>query len=491
MKPSSQHDSIALVRTLCVGLATSPLRGSSGCRRRAWERALAWVGLVAIALVSSAQGARAENDMLRLYVRPAAAPTPVLKYALLPAAADLNSGNPAEAYFKCFMEQSPFFYSKEAVAEREKYQTMPLTELPVAMLRGYGGNALRQADWGARLNALDWQDQVGGLNSHAAELGQLQVLARALRVRFRAELAERRYPDAMRSAQTMLALARHLGEHPSEVGGLMGMSVAHLALVTLRELVQQPGCPNLYWALTDLPSPLVDLRRGVQGRRAALADDLGSLRDDAAMTDAELESWVSRLSGSINFAREQAGRPPRNVRAQFRALASNAEHVRIARRRLTEAGVARETVSALPPTQVIALDAKRQFEIAQDERIKLLPVPLWQTAPVGIHAEEEERGFLDVLLPNIARLRQAQAALEQEVAVLRHIEALRLHAGVAGRLPANLTEVSVPLPNDPANGKPLVYEASGPTAHLHAALLPGVSRNQQGPVDFELILLKR
>lgn len=501
MKPSSLHDSFHLVPNLCVGVPVATLcvgisksRGAAkrAFPRRAWERATLCFSLAMVVLTAVPPGARAENDMVRLYVRPAAAPTPALKYALLPDDSDLNPGNPAQAYFRCFMEQSRFFYSEEAVAERERFQTLPLTELPLEKLRGYGGNALRQADWGARLNALDWQDESGGLDARTAELGQLQVLARALRVRLRAEVAERRYPDAIVSAQTMLALARHLGEHPSEVGGLMGMSVAHLALVTVRELVQQPGCPNLYWALTDLPGPVVDLRRGVQGRRAALASDLASLRGDAAMTDAELESWVSRLSGSINFAREQAGRPPRNVRGQFRALAGNSEYVRTARRRLTEAGVARDILSALPPAQVIALDAKRQFEIAQDERIKLLSIPLWQTAPAGIHADEDGQGLLDVLLPNIGRLRQAQAALEQEVAVLRHIEALRLHAaGVAGRLPAKLTDLSVPLPNDPANGKPLVYEASGTTAHLHAALLPGVSRYQQGPVDFELIFLKR
>jgi hypothetical protein len=446
-------------------------------------------GLVVMAFV---QGAQADDGVVRLYVRPAPAPIPALKYALLPDAGELNAGNPAEAYFKCFMEQSYFFYnSKDAVAERERYQTIPLTELPAAMLRGYGGNALRQADWGARLNALDWQDQFGDFDSHAAELGQLQVLARALRVRFRAEVAERAYPEALRSAQTMLALSRHLGEHPSELGGQLGLSFAHIAVVTLREMVQQPGCPNLYWALADLPCPLVDLRRGVQGRRASLARDLALLHSDSAMTEAEVDSWVGRLSGSLNFAREQAGRPPRNVRAQFGKLTANAEHVRSARGRLIEAGLARDSVSAFPPAQVVALDEKRRFEVAQDECIKLLPVPVWQCAPAKDSGDRAEHGFLSDLLPNISRTRQALAALEQEVAILRHVEALRLHAAThGGRLPAKLSELAAPLPSDPANGKAFVYEVSGTTAHLHAALIPGVRREQQGPVDFEVILLK-
>src|SRR6185369_13498284 len=97
----------------------------------------------------------------------------------------------------------------------------------------------------------------------------------------------------------------HLGEHPSEVANLLGLWVAHLSLNTLVEMVQQPGCPNLYWALTDLPCPLVDLRKGVQGERTLVAAELGVLRDDTAMTEAELEKFVSRFLGVLNFAREQ------------------------------------------------------------------------------------------------------------------------------------------------------------------------------------------
>ena len=32
----------------------------------------------------------------------------------------------------------------------------------------------------------------------------------------------------------------------------------------LEEMLQQPGCPNFFWALTDLPSPFIDLHKGLQ-----------------------------------------------------------------------------------------------------------------------------------------------------------------------------------------------------------------------------------
>ena len=77
----------------------------------------------------------------------------------------------------------------------------------------------------------------------------------ALEVRFRAEVAGRRFDDAIRTAKTMLALGRHLGEHPSEVANLIGLWVVHLSLDTLEEMVQQPGCPNLYWARNPICRP--------------------------------------------------------------------------------------------------------------------------------------------------------------------------------------------------------------------------------------------
>ena len=109
--------------------------------------------LAVVALTAFPLGLRAEEPAVHLNVRPMAAPKPALKYQLLPEVGELNPGNAAQNYLKCFMEQRNFFFSKEAVADRARYQTMPLAELPVNKLRDYGGYALRQADWAARLDA--------------------------------------------------------------------------------------------------------------------------------------------------------------------------------------------------------------------------------------------------------------------------------------------------------------------------------------------------
>jgi hypothetical protein len=430
----------------------------------------------AIVLAAVPSNSRADEAVVHLTVRPMPAPKPALKYQLLPELRELKPGNAAQNYLKCFMEQRTFFYGKQAVADRARYQAMPLAELPADELRDYGGFALRQADWAARLDAVDWQAvqqlQDGGVEALPGELGPLQLLATALQVRFRGEVAGRRFDDAVRTAKTMFALGRHLGEHPTAVANLVGLWVAHLSLNALEEMVQQPGCPNLYWALTDLPFPLVDLRKGVQGDSTRVAGELRLLREDAPMTEADVETIVGRLSGVVSFTREQAGRAPRSLRTGLRARGNDPARVCAARSRLVEAGCAEDRVKELPPLQVILLDEKRAFEIQRDERLKLLAVPLWQLDSLA--GSEERYGdllFAD-LLPQIVKLRRAQGQLEQQIALLRHVEALRLYAAEHnGKLPETLSDIHVPLPGDPLSGKPFLYTVEGATAHIRGSTL--------------------
>ena len=450
---------------------------------------------VALALVPVVSGAG--EPAVHLSVRPMPAPKPALRYQLLPEVGELNPGNPAQYYLRCFCEQRNFFFSKEAVAERARYRSMPLAELPADQLRDYGKGPLQQADWAARLDALDWQAQprlkAEGMGLALPELGPLRILAAALQVRFRAEVAGRRFDDAVRTAKTSFALARHLGEHPTVAANLVGLWVADLPLDTLEEMVQQPGCPNLYWALTDLPGPLVELRKGLQGDGVLVAADLRPLRNDAPMTADELNEVVSSVFGRIGFAREQTGQAPRNLRAELRARVKDPSRVRAARRRLVEAGCAEGRVREFPPTQVILLDEKRAYQVRRDEDMKLLALAPWQIDTL-VRGEDWGRGgegLLADLAPDVLKARRTQGRLEQRVALLRHVEALRLYAAAHhGRLPAKLADLPVPLPDDPSTGKPFRYRLDGATGHLIGSPSRGEDKNPAYNIHYEVRIRK-
>jgi len=406
----------------------------------------------------------------QLTVHPAAEPKPALKYQLLPEVRELKPGNPVQWYMRCFMEQRNFFFRKDVVAERAKQRTMPLKDLPAEGLRDYGGNALTQADWGARLDTPDWQvlDRVhtDGPDLRLPELGPLRELAGALQVRFRGEVARRDFDDAIRTAKTMFALARHLGESPASAANRLGLTIADMTLDTLTEMVQQPGCPNLYWALTDLPCPLVELRKGAQGDRTLADTELRTLRE-AALTDADMEEVVSRISGRAGFARVQAGKPPRNLRAELAARVKDADAVSAARQRLIDAGVGKEAVAGVSALQVLLLDEKRAFEVRRDDEMKLLSLKLWEIDAPVVQKKGASEGLFTDLLPQLGEARRAQGRLEQRVAILRHVEALRIYAAAhAGKMPEKLADAGVPLPDDPFTGKPFSYTLDGTTAKL-------------------------
>lgn len=471
----------------------------------------------AMALAALPLAGRCGETVVRLAVPPMSAPKPALKYLLLPEVRELKPGNPAQYYLRCFMEQRNFFFTKYSNEQRARYLSMPLAELAAEKTRNYGGNALRQVDWAARLNAIDWEMvqrmQSEGVDLSLPELGPLRILAEALQVRFRIEVAGRRFDDAVRSAKTMFALARHLGEFPAESANFLGLSVAGRAVDTLQEMVQQPGCPNLYWALTDLPCPLVGLRKGLQGDCTLKETELRQIRADAVLSEEQLEKVVSRLSGVMSLDREQAGREPRSFRASLAARGKDAHRVRAARarlfaaRRAAAAGQApdrkisrafldsvlelytvKDRIDKFSSLQVILLDEKHQYEVQRDERMKLLGLEPWQMDALK-SAETERRAdslFAD-FLPHVVPARRKQAALEQRLALVRHIEALRLYAaGHEGKLPEKLSEITVPLPVDPFTGKPFAYKKDGAVAQLRGCLHHEAEKNTVYNVRYEV-----
>lgn len=418
------------------------------------------------------------ETVIRMSVQPMPAPKPALKYQLLPELLEMNPGNPVQAYSKCFAEQYSFWRNKEAVEKREKWQTMPLKDLPTKELHNYGAIPLRQADYAARLDTPDWQILVqfkrDGPLLLLPDIQRLRDLARALKVRFRVEVAERRFDDALRTAKTMFALARHLGEHPALVGEMVGISVASQTIGPLDEMIAQPDCPNLFWALTDLPRPLIDLRKGVQGDRMMMTDLFALIDEQAPMSEAQVRQAVDRIRRLVKDAHVSS-----NVSNWLLALATDEDHVRAARKRLIEAGLTQDKVKQFAAAQVILVDEKLEFTVRRDESLKALTLPYWQATAILSAALPPRKEHKDAPLRwlweprgEFQQMKQSQTRLDQRIALLRSVEALRIYvAEHEGKLPAKLDDIRLPLPVDPVTGKPFSYKVDGKTAHLHGAPL--------------------
>ena len=445
---------------------------------------------------------------IALTVSAMAEPRPALRYTLLPELKDMNPGNPIQGYIKCFMEQNHFFFDKTSYQNRDKWLTMPLKDLPLDKLRDYGGVALRRADDSARLETPDWQILLElkkeGIDLLLPEVQQMRRLAASLKVRFRAEVAAKRFDAAIKSAQTMFALARHLGEHPTLIGDLVGVAIALVAIGPIEEMLQQPDCPNLYWALTDLPKPFIDLRKGMQGERAILQKEFAPFDRGTPLDAAEIDRVLKRLDQLLYDTQLESGlsaslppagewipvieekRPkPSDL---LRERAKDAALVGAARKRVIDMELAEEKAKALPALQILLLDAKNAYEIRRDDEAKWINTP-WPKAEAAVSKLGKPGEFYEQLVPNTTKIARARARLDQRLALLRHVEAIRLYAAAhGGKLPASLADIDVPLPADPFTGKPFRYSVEGKTATLHGTPPRGAEKIAGFNVEYRVTI---
>jgi hypothetical protein len=457
--------------------------------------------LAAVPSAALAQKPPAPTEtVVRMTVQPAAAPQPALKYRLLPQLKDMEPGNPILGYQKCFNEQQNFWYRKDAIANRVKWQDMPLHDLPLQEVRNYGytmKGPLGRADHAARLANPDWQILLQlkreGPTLLLPDVQQLRELADALRVRFRAQLAEHNYDDALVTAQTLFALSRHMGQHPTLIVNLVGTAVANRDALTLEEMIQQPDCPNLYWALADLPHPLLSLRAGLGGEGVMADWIFAGLNGREAVTEAQLRQVVDRID---ELAKTEKPRPL-DAPAWLEAHARDKDYVAAACRRLTESGLAAERLKELPALQVVFLDQRREYEARRDEMLKWMTLPYWQ-GEAGLQAAMSDNarattpaGKLAALQQLPAVTRKASARVQQRLDLLQHVEALRLYAAEHdGKLPAHLSDIALPLPVDPFTGKAFVYESDGQTAVVRGTPPKGEEKSAPYNVRYEVTIKK-
>lgn len=439
---------------------------------------------LSFALIASGAPAPGKDRQIVLDVQPAPAPVSALKYQLLPELSETNPGNAIPAYLKCFAEQHRFFFQKESAEERDRLVNCPLSDIKPGSLKDYGGSALRQADYAARLEYADWnilpQLRRDGYWLLLPEVQQMRTLAQALVVRCRAEVADRDFVAAVRTLTTIFALARHMGEHPTVITGLVGTAIAQMGVNVLEEFVQQPGAPNMYWALTSLPTPLVDLRKSISGERLMAQHGLGKLSDpDRVWTPEEVALAVQKakeLAAISELSEEDRKLGGPWIEARLKDDAWMAE----ARKYLTEHGFAADKVAKYPPEQVLYSKLLHKANVYRDEGLKWYSVPYWQAESALAELENRPTDLEEKLsrIPALAvpRVKGAHTRLEQRLGLLRTVEAIRLAAAKnGGKLPDSLSDLSVPLPVDPATGKTFSYKIDGMTALVEAKPVPSPS----------------
>lgn len=434
--------------------------------------------------------AAAEPPVTTLRVTPRAQPDPALRYRLLPPITRLRPGNAAVMYLMA----GDALHDPQWTDEHQSWLDMPLADLPrdeIDKLVGSAGD-LQMLDQAARRSRIEWDNANlvdNGVAALLPHVNQLRALTRRLALRIRLHVARRDYDAAVRDLQTGLALAHHLQEGGTLIETLVGIAIARAMLERIEELVQQPDAPNLYWALTQLPRPLVSVRRGMEFEQhivgfimqrfyrehadRSILEQAGAMQDRAGLLVDSLTTWVYGL----NVALPGVGEGHTRVRTMAAGIVIQ-QYPRAKRYLIEEKGMTPQQVEALPVTAVSLTFILDRYRHWRDEMFKWMALPYWQAEPfiadmnerLGAAVTGLEGGWpFTMLLPAVSSALRAQASLDRHVALLRCVEAIRLYAAHHdGRLPASLDALDAPAPIDPMTGKPFDYHAAEGVARLTA-----------------------
>lgn len=445
-----------------------------------------------VALAQPSQEPKDGKLVIPITITPAAAPKPLSRYYLTPQYTDTQPGNRVPGFMKAFAEQRNFF-AKEPSEQREKWNQMPLADLPLDDIKASGcvgglayrktphaftegaGRPLGDVDEAARLLTSDWQIwfnlRLNGVGTLLPEVQGMRELASVLKVRMRYEIRTGDFEKAAYSARTFYGLASSFETHPTLIALLVGIAIETIGLNAVEEMIQQPGCPNLYWSLTELPAEVFNSRTPAQGERVIIQAHFKELAGEEVLSEAAVKKMADTIDMILAIADEGGKKGPKPSE-RFAELAKDEKKLAAFRKELIAAGRKADAVNQFPPLQVVLAHNLLRYDILLDEFYSVMQLPhpeaMKQATEAKAKLDEEADALLAKgLLPTITKVKGAHTRIQQRVAYLRVIEAVRLHAHEnGGKLPEKLADIKLPLPKDPVTGKEFEYSVKGDVATL-------------------------
>jgi hypothetical protein len=474
---------------------------------------LLWPAIAAFCIASAANMSHGELTVIedadgqqgltvfKMTVTPAAEPEPALKHRLTLRQRELKPGNAATHYSRAFPEggvEAIWRRLQQEHGDEEVHQwydiATPAAQIPWEKARAAAANFHDAIDHfiapGSERIDCDWGHgiitELRGPDIYGFRLPEIQsmrTISRSLMLVTRIAVADRDYSQAIDLLRMNYRLGENVAKSPFIVSGLVGLAICGMGNTAVIDLIASPDSPNLYWALAELPRPLVDLRTSIR-HELSFNVAIFPFMDSPETAQHSPQQWAQLLAEGLRSLGTLDGGKPQLSEWQSQAAVAGLSLVAYpaAKQRLTALGMDAATVEAMPVGQVIAIDAAREFRRIADEMEKWWYVPLTQ---VKANDSDDFRsgGPLDgnfakaaaqAMLPALESVRSAEVRVLWQLNALQTIEALRMHAAKTGKLPASLDEITaVPLPQNPATGKPYQYRRDGETAILELPFSDG------------------
>lgn len=438
-----------------------------------------------------------------VHLVPGPAPLEMHRYLLEVDYHTKKPGDTLEIYMKPRKERVEKFKKENAWLENiSELVSMPQAQLPREVEKIRAWDLLKEMDEAAGLSTADWRKVTFELkNPLPGEIMQLMEMTNYLWLRGRAELKAGDYPAMVKTACTMLTMARVVGDGPNLIHHLVGIAIGQNTVNLLLEGMGKPGVPNLYWAWKAVPEKGIPFRRSISGEAYQINMYLPGLRDMLLsgkirkIPDRELDELVDKVfaiseisDAVLGFA--VGGKPKEKSplgemweKARFRKQVANLGPY--GREFLQSRGISKKELDEISDIQAAFLGEVAYWEELVDEFCKWTEFPLYIATPelnkfqakVTARPQPEsglKRGFLigggdssGSTVKSFMVMYQSNCQFNRLLKAVHVMEALRLHAAATGAWPSTLDEIRlVPVPGDPTTGKPFLYKRNGKKAIL-------------------------
>jgi len=450
--------------------------------------------LGALPLCPAVRGADKTTDksveVRTLLLVPAAEPVPALSYRLLPRYLDQKVGNAALFYYSAAAlcpDRDPG--DPEDIQKKiSDWRDLPVDQLDrkeVDEALSSFSNCFHQIKLAAQRTHCQWELPLeDGFAMQMPHLSTFRRMIMAMQLQIRLKIADKQTDQALEMLRQGLYMGRSIAQGPTVIQDLVGVAITALLLKEVEGLMQMPDSPNLYWALTALPDPMIDMHTSLENEREVLFVEFPQLRnlENEVLAPAQASAVVSDFMKKIQTLGGGTSDMP------FQGLLPVGwvmMHYSDAKEFLARKGYSQERIEALPAAQAVLIYQKQEYLEMLDNFFKWFELPYYQAQP---HLKQAEKrldnhshtkgikvNLFTTLLPALSRIAFLQARLDRNIALLRTIEAIRMFAAEhSGQLPGSLAEInSVPIPSDPVTGKDFIYRRIDErTARLEAPVAP-------------------
>jgi len=447
-------------------------------------------------------GSESEEESIQTFqltVAPKGEPEYALEYVFETPYMDQRRGNGALLYESALtlmegVKNDLVDFDEDKISEWQgmEPEDMPLKEVREIVSRF--DNAIHYADLASRCEYCTWEYPIReeGIRCVMPKLGSFRHLTRILVLKARLAAADGDIAGAIDTLRIGISMGRDVGDGPFLIQGLVGIAVNAVMLRDMQHLIELPDTPNLYWALTSLPRPLVDMRRAMQVESDMLYVELPELKtlETEVWSDEEALKLGRKITALVSGDWYDEAEGAESLMAKAGMLAGAIMVYPEAKKSLIERGRAVEEVEAMPPLQAILIYKHQQYRRVRDMLFKWCNLPYWQVKDgfkkadqmlseyMGGSKMDAIANVLMYTMPAIDRVCMLRSRFERDIGMLRCVEAIRMYAAEhGGKLPRSLDDISsVPVPMDPMYGRAFHYEVSGRKCVLESPVPEGGHR---------------